>query len=76
MGFKAQMPKAAIYVWIETPAGKSDMEFAASVLEQVSVSLTPGSVFGEAGKGAVRLALTTSTERLEEAMQRLRTWQD
>ena len=75
MGLAAQVPRAAIYVWAKTPEGWSDIDFATSVLEQAFVSLTPGTVFGAAGKGAVRIALTTPAERLQEAMQRLQHWQ-
>jgi aspartate/methionine/tyrosine aminotransferase len=35
------------------------------------VVLTPGNGFGEAGEGYVRLALTVSEARLEEAVARL-----
>jgi LL-diaminopimelate aminotransferase len=41
------------------------------VLDEAGVVLTPGSGFGEAGEGYVRLALTVSEGRLEEAVERL-----
>jgi LL-diaminopimelate aminotransferase len=76
LGLAVFEPQAAIYVWSATPAGWSAMDFAASVLEQVHVSLTPGTVFGAAGEGFVRLAITTPTPKLIEAMQRLTTWRE
>jgi LL-diaminopimelate aminotransferase len=75
MGLEARVPQAAIYVWAQVPPGWSDLDFTASVLEQVSVSLTPGRIFGAAGERAVRIALTTPTQRLQVAMQRLLDWQ-
>lgn len=75
LGLEMLVPKAAIYLWVKTPAGWSDIDFATSVLEQAYVSLTPGTVFGAAGKGFVRIALTTPEERLQEAVERLRHWQ-
>jgi len=74
MGLELQVPKAAIYVWAKTPAGWTDVDFTSSVLEQVYVSLTPGTVFGSAGKGAFRIALTSPLDRLQQAMQRLQAW--
>lgn len=74
MGLSVHVPQAAIYIWAQVPAGWSDVSFAASVLEQSHVSLTPGTVFGAAGAGAVRIALTTPAGRLQEAMQRLQEW--
>jgi LL-diaminopimelate aminotransferase len=44
------------------------------MLELVLVSVTPGTVFGEHGEGFVRIALTSPTERIAEAMVRLERW--
>ena len=74
IGLHVYVPKAAIYVWAETPAGWTDVDFAASILEQAQVSLTPGTVFGAAGSGAVRIALTSPINRLQEAMWRIQKW--
>jgi LL-diaminopimelate aminotransferase len=40
-------------------------------LEQAGIVTVPGIGFGEPGEGYVRLALTVSKERLEEALARL-----
>jgi LL-diaminopimelate aminotransferase len=71
MGLAAAAPKAAIYVWCPAPPGWSSLDFVKAVLEKAQVSLTPGVVFGAAGEGYFRLALTTPTARLIEALERM-----
>jgi len=74
LGLAVSVPQAAIYVWSAVPAGWTALDFATSVLEQSQVSLTPGTVFGAAGEGYVRIALTTPTPALTQAMQRIAAW--
>ncbi len=64
-------PPAAIYVWSPVPPGWSSLDFVTFLLEQAQVSLTPGTVFGQAGEGYMRFSLTAPTARLAEAMERL-----
>ncbi len=47
------------------------MKCAADWLERAAVMVTPGSGFGEAGRGYLRLCLTTSEADIEEAIDRL-----
>jgi aspartate/methionine/tyrosine aminotransferase len=54
------------------PAGFTSEEWAALVLEQVDVSFAPGTAFGPHGEGYVRISIARPTERVREAMQRLR----
>jgi LL-diaminopimelate aminotransferase len=71
LGWQAAPTKASLYVWFAIPVGQISAEFAARILEQAHVSLTPGSVFGSGGEGYIRLSLTAPTDRVEEAMERL-----
>jgi LL-diaminopimelate aminotransferase len=70
-GIKAMTPKASLYVWFAVPSGWTSEGFANMLLEDVAVSLTPGSVFGRQGEGYIRLSFTDSTERVAEAMRRI-----
>jgi LL-diaminopimelate aminotransferase len=70
-GMKTVRPRATLYVWARVPQGKSE-EFAQALLEQTGVALAPGPFFGPAGEGYVRLAVVAPTERVREAMARLR----
>jgi LL-diaminopimelate aminotransferase len=74
LGFKVDTPKASMYVWIPVPQGMTSVEFSRLILEEASVSLTPGIVFGRHGEGNIRIALTEPVDRLEDAMNRLSKW--
>jgi LL-diaminopimelate aminotransferase len=71
MGLNARVPLASLYVWCTLPAGWRAGEFAAMLLEQAQISLTPGDIFGSHGEGYVRISLTVPKVRIEEAMQRM-----
>jgi LL-diaminopimelate aminotransferase len=71
MGLEVTLPKATFYLWFKVPSGHNSASFASLVLDEAGVVLTPGNGFGGAGEGYVRLALTVSEARLEEAVERL-----
>jgi LL-diaminopimelate aminotransferase len=71
LGYEVDVPKATFYVWLPVPQGFDSMKFTAHLLEQAGIVTVPGNGFGEPGEGYVRLALTVSKERLEEALARL-----
>jgi LL-diaminopimelate aminotransferase len=72
MGLQAEPPLATFYVWVPVPAGYTSMEFTARLLDQTGVLATPGNGFGACGEGYVRFSLTAPTERIKEAVERLR----
>jgi LL-diaminopimelate aminotransferase len=72
IGFKVEVPQAAIYVWARLPASTDENRYAAELLATEGVSVTPGSVLGPSGAGYIRLSLGTPTERVKEAMERMR----
>jgi LL-diaminopimelate aminotransferase len=72
IGIVARQPEASMYVWAEVPPGGSSSGYAERLLEEASVSVTPGTVFGPNGEGFVRISLGMSTDRIREAMER---WQ-
>ncbi|MGQ9473255.1 MAG: aminotransferase class I/II-fold pyridoxal phosphate-dependent enzyme, partial [Candidatus Caldatribacteriaceae bacterium] len=71
MGFNVPYPQATFYVWIPVPSQFNSMSFAEFILEQAQVVITPGVGFGEFGEGFVRISITTQTERIQEAMERI-----
>jgi LL-diaminopimelate aminotransferase len=74
-GFIVDAPPAAIYIWAKLPPGQSDsMEFCNRLLEGTGVSTTPGIVYGQYGEGYLRVSLGTSTERIREAIDRVKNW--
>jgi LL-diaminopimelate aminotransferase len=71
IGLTPVTPEAAFYVWLHAPEGTTSAEFAARVLEEAGVVITPGTGFGPGGEGYVRMTLTVPEARLEEAIIRM-----
>ena len=79
LGWIVPKPSMALYLWMPIPEwasarGWSDEQLASELLEHCGVALTPGSGFGDAGRGWLRLALVRPVEELENAVQRLHPW--
>jgi LL-diaminopimelate aminotransferase len=72
LGWDLEAPKGSFYVWFPTGDGASSVEFCDLILERAGVVISPGSGYGEAGEGFVRISLTVPDDRLEEAMERIR----
>jgi len=71
-GFDVIRPRATFYVLCATPRSVPAVDFAARLLTESGVVAAPATGFGPAGEGFVRFSLTAPTERLREAVQRLR----
>lgn len=72
LGLEFDVPSATFYVWIEVPQGYTSASFTAHLLEKAGIVTTPGNGFGAPGEGYIRMALTTTKERLAEAVDRLK----
>lgn len=72
LGFEVQIPEASLYAWWQIPQGQDSDTFVLELLEYAHVSLAPGTIFGEAGRGFARISLVQPLERIEEAMQRIK----
>lgn len=71
-GIDVECPKGTFYIWAPLPKGsKNSKEWCLEVLDEISVWMIPGSIYGKHGEGYFRIALTHPIERLEEAMSRL-----
>jgi LL-diaminopimelate aminotransferase len=70
-GIAAPTPRATIYLWCPVPEGETSAGFAARLLEQAGVFVTPGTGYGRYGEGFFRISLTCPDERLEEAARRI-----
>ncbi|HJM36353.1 MAG: LL-diaminopimelate aminotransferase [Dehalococcoidales bacterium] len=76
IGLEAQTPMASLYVWAKVPSGYTSASFAADLLEQVGVVVTPGLGYGPSGEGYVRLSLTVADASLVKGLSRLAGWRD
>jgi len=73
IGLDVEPPKATPYFWVPVPEGHTSASFTELVLEEAAVVVSPGPSFGPSGEGFVRLSMTVSDERLEEAARRIET---
>ncbi len=73
IGMRTQTPGAGLYVWAAVPGGFTSRDFANWLFDKTGVFVTPGTNFGDAGEGYVRISLTVPEERIEAALQRMKT---
>lgn len=72
LGYQLERPRATLYVWLPIPRRYSNsLEFTSDLLEKTGVLVSPGSGFGAAGEGYVRVALCVTEERMREAGRRM-----
>lgn len=62
----------APYVWVKTPDGVDSWTFFDQLLHESHIVTTPGSGFGAAGEGYIRISAFNSRANVEEAMKRLK----
>ena len=73
LGFTVEKPRAALYIWAKIPDQWQDaVEYCEGMLLETGVSMTPGIVYGKSGERYIRISLVTPSERIEEAMERIR----
>ena len=70
-GLRASGGENAPYVWAQTPDGMDDWEFFDALLKKAGIVVTPGSGFGQAGRGYFRLTSFADRARTIEAMDRM-----
>lgn len=69
-GIDVPAPRATVYLWAPVPSGETSRRFAARLLEETGVALSPGDGFGPAGEGYVRISLTADAAQCREAARR------
>jgi LL-diaminopimelate aminotransferase len=72
VGLSCDLPRATFYIWATVPKGYTSASFTERVLKETGVVITPGSGFGRSGEGYVRFSLTVPSERLREAVERIK----
>ena len=76
LGWEDARPKAGMFVWQPIPepwrSRMSTMDFAMLLLEKGNVAVSPGSGFGPAGEGFLRMSLVENEERLRQAVRQMR----
>lgn len=64
-------PAAAFYAFFAVEGLTDSVAACKRILEETGVGLAPGSAFGEAGEGHIRMCYAISPERVAEALDRL-----
>ncbi|OYT46692.1 aspartate aminotransferase [Thermoplasmatales archaeon ex4484_6] len=70
-GVSCEMPKGAFYAFFKMDTGFKSMDMAEMLLYKAHVALTPGSAFGSAGDGFMRMSYAASRENLREGAKRI-----
>ena len=74
-GMHPPTPLSTLYIWCKIPKSfTSSKEFCDACLDEIGVSFAPGFIYGENGRGYVRISLGANTDRIKEAMNRLKQW--
>jgi len=72
IGWKIHPPKATYYVWAKLPHKfENSLQAAKIFLDNADIVTTPGIGFGKWGEGYIRMALTVTTDRINEAVARI-----
>ncbi len=70
-GIHCSMPKGAFYVFFKYGFDMSSQEFSEYLIENAHIAVTPGSAFGEAGEGYVRMSYATSRKNIARGLANL-----
>lgn len=75
IGWSVEKPKAGMFVWAQVPEiwrqRMSTLDFGMLLLEKGNVAVSPGSGFGIAGEGFLRMALVENENRLKQAVRQI-----
>ena len=67
--------QSGLFLWAKAPDSEPDVEqWLDRILYATGVFLTPGFIFGEAGRRYVRISLCSPVEKLREAGERISGW--
>lgn len=68
-GFRCPLPDGAFYAFIDIrPTGLSSTQVATALLERHLLAVVPGSAFGAAGEGFIRLSFAAADETIDRAL--------
>lgn len=72
LGWKVAPSTGGMFVWAKYPYEMNDKDFVFEVIDQTGVVMVPGTVFGSAGAGYVRIALVQDINILKLAVEQLK----
>jgi succinyldiaminopimelate transaminase len=71
LGLRPSGGHASFFLWLRVPEGDDADDLALRLLDEHGIAIAPGSVFGPAGEGHVRIALVPTPEDCRRAAERL-----
>lgn len=75
LGWPVRRPDGTFYIWAPVAKGYSSADFAALLLRDAGMLVTPGSAYGSHGEGYIRLSLTILSDDVQgyiaEAVERV-----
>lgn len=77
LGWEIAPSHGTFFLWAKLPralAESCDLAFVERALDETGILFAPGSGFGPAGAGYVRIALVHDVEVIEQALARLKSW--
>jgi aspartate/methionine/tyrosine aminotransferase len=75
LGARCDRNQCGLFVWAHMPSGHGNCyEWCDELLHQAGVFITPGAIFGQAGKRYIRISLCSTKERIMESFNRLQTY--
>ena len=73
LGCSYSTRQSGLFVWAKAPDRIADVEkWIDEILYGTKVFITPGFIFGEAGRRFIRISLCATAEKLNEALSRIR----
>jgi len=76
IGWDVTPPKAGMFLWVPVPepwrSRMNTMDLAMLLLEKGNVAVSPGSGFGPAGEGFLRMSLVENEARLRQAVRQIK----
>ena len=73
-GWPVEKNRGAMFMWARIPEPfrhLNSMEFSELLLQEAEVLVSPGSAFGKAGEGYVRLSLVENSERIRQGIKNI-----
>ena len=75
LGWELEVPRAGMFCWARAPepwrSRMDSLDFATLLLEKGDVAVSPGTGFGPAGEGYLRLSLVENENRLRQAVRQI-----
>ena len=68
-GWKVNVPRATMYLWLPIPGGYDDWAWVEALMRGPGVVVTPGIAFGAAGTGHFRVSLVQTPELLTKGCE-------